>query len=158
ALIFWGKPRDAHAEHAHESTGTMRWVLIVLGVGAIIAGAMNLPGLYSLEKYLHPVLNEESGPYTIGKGALAVVVTLLAAASMYGGWYLYARVLEARIKPGKEDPGYRYLGDIWRGAEMAWGFDWFYNRVIWRGYRRLDAFLSNVFDQQGIDGILVDGV
>jgi len=158
ALIFWGKPRDAHAEHAHESTGTMRWVLLVLGVGAIIAGAMNLPGLYSLEKYLHPVLNEESGPYTIGKLVLAVVVTLLAAASMYGGWYLYARVLEGRIRPGREDPGYRYAGDIWRGAEMAWGFDWFYNRVIWRGYRRLAAFLSNVFDQQGIDGILVDGV
>jgi len=77
---------------------------------------------------------------------------------MYGGWYLYARVLEGRIRPGKEDPGYRYAGDIWRGAEMAWGFDWFYNRVIWRGYRRLDAFLANVFDQQGIDGILVDGV
>src|SRR6266545_4192036 len=158
ALIFWGKPRDAHAEHAHESAGSMRWVLLVLAVGAIIAGAMNLPGLYSLEKYLHPVLNEESGPYTIGKGVLAAVVTLLAAASMYGGWYLYARVLESRIRPGKEDPGYRYAGDIWRGAEMAWGFDWFYNRVIWRGYRRLDAFLANVFDQQGIDGILVDGV
>jgi NADH-quinone oxidoreductase subunit L len=158
ALIFWGKPRDAHAEHAHESTGTMRWVLIVLGVGAIVAGAMNLPGLYSLEKYLNPVLNEESGQYTIAKGVLAAVVTLLAAASMYGGWYLYARVLEGRIRPGREDPGYRYAGDIWRGAEMGWGFDWFYNRVIWRGYRRLDAFLANVFDQQGIDGILVDGV
>jgi len=158
ALIFWGKPRDAHAEHAHESTGTMRWVLLVLGIGTVIAGAMNLPGLYSLEKYLHPVLNEEAGPYTIGKGVLAAVVTLLAAASMYGGWYLYARVLEGKIRPGKEDPGYRYAGDIWRGAEMAWGFDWFYNHVIWRGYRRLAAFLSNVFDQQGIDGILVDGV
>ena len=158
ALVFWGKPRDSHAEHAHESTGPMLWVLIILGVATVLAGAINLPGLHWLENFLHPVLNEESGPYTVGKGVLAAVVTLLAGASMYGGWYMYARVLESKIKPGKEDPGYYYAGDIWRGAEMAWGFDWFYNRVIVRGYRRLDAFLANVFDQQGIDGLLVDGV
>jgi NADH-quinone oxidoreductase subunit L len=158
ALVFWGKPRDAHAEHAHESTGSMKSVLIILGIGAVIAGAMNLPGLHWLENYLHPVLNEEAGPYTVGKGVLAAVVTLLAGASMYGGWYLYARVLESKIKPAKEDPGYYYAGDIWRAMEIAWGFDWFYNRVIVRGYRRLGAFLSGVFDQQGIDGILVDGV
>lgn len=158
ALVFWGKPRDHHAEHAHESTGVMKNVLIILGVGAVLAGAMNLPGLYWLEHYLHPVLGEEAAAYTIGKGVLATVVTLLAAASMYGGWFLYARVLEGKIKPGKDDPGYRYSGDIWRGAELAWGFDWFYNRVIVRGYRALGGFLSSVFDQQGIDGILVDGL
>jgi NADH-quinone oxidoreductase subunit L len=158
ALVFYGKPRDAHADHAHESTGSMRWVLVVLGIGTVIAGVMNLPGLHWLEDFLHPVLNEEAGPYTVGKGVLAAVVTLLAGASMYGGWYLYARVLEGKIKPAKEDPGYYYAGDIWRGAEMAWGFDWFYNRVFVRGYRRFGAFLANVFDQQGIDGILVDGV
>ncbi|HNP70318.1 MAG TPA: NADH-quinone oxidoreductase subunit L [Kouleothrix sp.] len=158
ALVFWGKPRDAHAEHAHESTGGMKIVLIILGVGAIIAGVMNLPGLHWLDSYLHPVLGEEPAPYTIGKGVLAAVVTLLAGASMYGGWYLYARVLEAKIKPGKDDPGFRYAGDIWRGAELAWGFDWFYSRVIVRGYRMLAGFLASVFDQQGIDGILVDGV
>ena len=27
-----------------------------------------------------------------------------------------------------------------------------------RPYRRISAFLSSVFDQQGIDGILVDGL
>jgi NADH-quinone oxidoreductase subunit L len=158
ALIFWGKPRDTHAEHAHESTGSMKIVLIILGVGAVVAGALNLPGLHWLESYLHPVLGEEAAPYTIGKGVLAAVVTLLAMASMYGGWYLYARVLEGKIKSGKEDPGFYYAGDIWRGAELAWGFDWFYNRVIVRGYKLLGGFLASVFDQQGIDGILVDGV
>jgi NADH-quinone oxidoreductase subunit L len=136
----------------------MKIVLIILGVGAVVAGALNLPGLHWLESYLHPVLGEEAAPYTIGKGVLAAVVTLLAMASMYGGWYLYARVLEGKIKSGKEDPGFYYAGDIWRGAELAWGFDWFYNRVIVRGYKLLGGFLASVFDQQGIDGILVDGV
>ncbi|MFN8480173.1 MAG: NADH-quinone oxidoreductase subunit L [Kouleothrix sp.] len=158
ALVFWGRPRDEHATHAHESTGSMKNVLIVLGIGAAIAGIMNLPGIHWLDTYLHPVLGEEAAPFTVGKGVLATVVTLLAMASMYGGWYLYARVLESKIKPSKEDPGYYYAGDIWRGAELAWGFDWFYNRVIVRGYRMISAFLASVFDQQGIDNILVDGV
>ncbi|KPV52295.1 NADH-quinone oxidoreductase subunit L, partial [Kouleothrix aurantiaca] len=85
ALVFWGKPRDDHAAHAHESTGSMKNVLIILGIGAAIAGVMNLPGLHWLETFLHPVLGEEAAPYTVGKGVLATVVTLLAGASMYGG-------------------------------------------------------------------------
>ena len=44
------------------------------------------------------------------------------------------------------------------GAEIGWGFDWFYQRVVVRPYRQISAFLSSVFAQQGIDGILVDGL
>jgi NADH-quinone oxidoreductase subunit L len=41
--------------------------------------------------------------------------------------------------------------------EIAWGFDWFYERIVVRAYRAIARFLSDVFDAQGIDGILVDG-
>ena len=158
ALIFEGKPRSHEAEHAHESGPVMRWPLIVLAVGAVIAGAMNLPGLNWLHNFLNPVLEGEAEPFTVGKGVLAAVTTLLGAGGFYAGWYLYGRALTNRIRVGREDPGYRYAGDIWRGAEIGWGFDWFYDRVVIRPYRAIAAFLSNVFDQQGIDGILVDGV
>jgi NADH-quinone oxidoreductase subunit L len=158
ALIFYGKPRSHEAEHAHESGPIMRWPLVVLGIGTIVAGAMNLPGLYWLSHFLDPVLHEPAEEFTVGKGVLAAATTILAFGALYAGWYLYARVWESRIKPGKEDPGHHYLGDIWRGGEIAWGFDWLYQRAIVRPYRIVSAFLSDVFDQQGIDGILVDGV
>jgi len=125
ALIFYGKQRD-NAYHAHESGSTMRLPLIVLGVGTVLGGLINLPGLYWLSNFLNPVLHEEIAPYTIGKGVLAAVVTLMALGSMYGGWYLYAVTFQSRIKAGKDDPLLYYLGDIWRGAEIGWGFDWFY--------------------------------
>jgi NADH-quinone oxidoreductase subunit L len=157
ALIFYGKPRTPEAEHAHESGPVMRWPLVVLAIGTIIAGAMNLPGLHWLNDFLTPVLHEDAAPFTVAKGILAAVTTLLALGSAWLGWHLYAHVLENRIKVGKEDPGYRYLGDIWRGGEIAWGFDWLYQRAVVRPYRLLSGFLSDVFDQQGIDGILVDG-
>jgi NADH-quinone oxidoreductase subunit L len=157
ALIFYGKQRDT-TYHAHESGPVMRLPLIALAIGTVLGGAINLPGLHWLGSFLEPVLHEEAVEFTIGKGVLATVVTLLALASMYGGWYLYAVMFQSRIKPGKDDPLLYYLGDIWRGAEIGWGFDWFYQRVVVRPYRQISAFLSSVFDQQGIDGILVDGL
>ena len=157
ALIFWGKQRDT-TYHAHESGPPMRLPLVVLAVGTVLGGLINLPGLYWLSNFLNPVLHEEVAPYTIGKGILATVVTLLALGSMYIGWYLYAVTFQSRIRVGKDDPLLYYLGDIWRGAEIGWGFDWFYQRVVVRPYRQISAFLSSVFDQQGIDGILVDGL
>src|SRR5215213_4381290 len=156
-LNFWGKQRD-NTYHAHESGSAMRLPLVALGVGTVLGGLINLPGLYWLSNFLTPVLHEEVAPYTIGKGILATVVTLLALGSMYIGWYLYAVTFQSRIKAGKDDPLLYYLGDIWRGAEIGWGFDWFYQRVVVRPYRQVSAFLSSVFDQQGIDGILVDGL
>jgi NADH-quinone oxidoreductase subunit L len=157
ALIFWGKQRD-NTYHAHESGSLMRLPLVALGVGTVLGGLINLPGLYWLSNFLAPVLHEEVAPYTIGKGVLAAVVTLLALGSMYVGWYLYAVTFQSRIKAGKDDPLQYYLGDIWRGAEIGWGFDWFYQRFVIRPYRQISTFLSSVFDQQGIDGILVDGL
>jgi NADH-quinone oxidoreductase subunit L len=157
ALIFYGKQRD-NTYHAHESGSMMRLPLVVLAIGSILGGLINLPGLYWLSNFLNPVLHEEVAPFTIGQGVMATVVTLLAMGSMYGGWYLYAVTFQSRIKAGKDDPLHHYLGDIWRGAEIGWGFDWFYQRVVVRPYRQISAFLSSVFDQQGIDGILVDGL
>ncbi|MEO7908467.1 MAG: NADH-quinone oxidoreductase subunit L [Roseiflexaceae bacterium] len=157
ALIFYGKQRD-NTYHAHESGPVMRLPLVALAIGTVLGGLINIPGLYWLSNFLTPVLHEEVAPYTIGKGILATVVTLLALGSMYIGWYLYAVTFQSRIKAGKDDPLLYYLGDIWRGAEIGWGFDWFYQRVVVRPYRQISAFLSSVFDQQGIDGILVDGL
>ncbi len=157
ALIFFGKQRDT-TYHPHESGAPMNWVLIVLAVGTLIGGAMNLPipGFSFLHDFLHPVL--EGGEVEPFNFPIAIVTTLLALGSGYVGWWLYARLLANRIKVGKEDPGYHYLGDIWRGGELGWGFDWFYEHAVVRPYRVINRFLSNVFDQQGIDGILVDGV
>jgi NADH-quinone oxidoreductase subunit L len=159
ALIFYGKQRDT-TYHAHESGPTMRWPLVVLAIGAVLGGLMNLPGLHWLASYLTPVLGAEeaSEAYSVGKGVLAVVVTLLAAGAGYAGWYLYAHTFANRIKVGKDDPLLYYLGDLWRGGEIGWGFDWLYQRAVIRPYRVASDFLSSVFDQQGIDGILVDGL
>ncbi|NOK61402.1 MAG: NADH-quinone oxidoreductase subunit L [Chloroflexi bacterium AL-W] len=157
ALIFYGRQRDVDYE-AHESNRTMTTPLIILAVGTVIGGVINLPGLHWLNDYLFPVINEAAAEYTVGKAVFAVVVLVASVGGGYLGWWLYAKVLASRIRFGREDPGFRYLGDIWRGAEIGWGIDWFYERVIIRGHRGLSRFLNDVFDRQGIDGILVEGI
>jgi NADH-quinone oxidoreductase subunit L len=162
ALVFFGKPRDHAAEHAHESGPVMTWPLIILAIGTIIGGAMNLPfsGLHFLDEWLKPVFETPGAPHAEPEGlnyGIAIAATLLAVGMGYLGWWLYTRLFANRIKVGREDPLHRYLGDIWRGMEIAWGFDWFYERIVVRAYRAIARFLSHIFDAQGIDGILVDG-
>jgi NADH-quinone oxidoreductase subunit L len=156
ALIFFGKQRDT-SYTAHEAQGPMLWPMVVLGFGAIIGGIMNLPGVHWLSDYLQPTLNEPPAEFTLGHGILATVTVLASAGMGYLGWWLYARRWEGRVKPGKEDPMERFLGDIWRGSGMGWGLDWLYDRAVVRPYRWLGALLTQVFDREGIDGILVEG-
>jgi NADH-quinone oxidoreductase subunit L len=160
ALIFYGKQRDI-TYHAHDVGGEMRWPLLILAGLTAIGGLINFPGLHFLATYLQPALDEREVIFDtgriIGQVVLAIITLGLAAGAGYSGWYLYTRPFAQRIKLGKDDPLLRYLGDLWRGAEIGWGFDWFYQRVIIRPYRETSTFLREVVDQQGIDDILVDG-
>ncbi len=153
ALIFFGKQRDT-SYHAHDSEPIMHIPLVILAVGAVLIGAINLPGLHWLADYLAPVTLEGHEEFSI---PVAVITLLLSGLAGYTGWWLYNGVLGRRVRPGKEDPAYYYLGDIWTGAEIALGLDWLYQNGVVRPYRVVARFLSDVFDREGIDGVLVEG-
>lgn len=150
ALIFFGKQRDP-GYHPHESPQVMTVPLIVLAVGAVIGGAMNLPVLHWLTDWLEPVLHEEAGQFNLW---LALIATLGAVGMGYLGWWIYT-TNAARIKIGGKDPAYRYSGDIWEGMEEAWYLDRLYQRTVVAGFERLADFLARVFDPQGVDGLVM---
>jgi NADH-quinone oxidoreductase subunit L len=154
ALIFYGNPRDP-AVHPHESGRVMTVPLVVLAVGAVIAGAINLPfaGLELLNTWLSPVLREPSSEINL---VIATLTTAGAIAMSYLGWWFYTNHA-LKVVPGKEDPIYHYSGDIWDGMEAAWYIDNFYYRTIVSGFKWLASFFSRIFDPQGVDG-LVSGV
>jgi len=152
ALVFFGEQRDK-SYHAHESGSFMTIPLMVLMVGALVGGVMNLPGTHWLGHWLEPVLAEEAVELNI---VLAVVTGILAVLAALGGWWYYV-ANAAKVKLGGQDPLYHYLGAFWEGFQEAWYFDDFYNNTVVRGYRGLSSFLARVFDPEGIDGI-VNGV
>jgi NADH-quinone oxidoreductase subunit L len=152
ALVFFGQQRD-HSYHAHESGRVMTVPLVVLAIGAVVGGIINLPWTHWLTDWLFPVLEEEPGTFNLFIAALA---TAGAVGMGYLGWWIYTRNA-SRVKVGGKDPAYRYTGDIWDGLDQAWYVDSAYTRAVVQPFRSLSAFLARVFDPQGIDG-LVTGV
>jgi len=157
ALVFYGEQRDPHY-HAHESGRVMTVPLIVLAVGTIFGGLLNLPAFFPgqplahwLTDWLRPVLAEEPGSFNFWLAALA---TLGAVGMGYLGWRIYTRSA-ARVKVGAKDPAYRFTGDIWDGMEEAWYVDAAYSRFVVQPIRGLASFLARVFDPQGIDGLVM---
>jgi len=150
ALIFFGTQRDP-SYHPHESPQVMTIPLIVLAVGAIIGGAINLPVLHWLTNWLEPVLHEKAGEFNLW---LALIATVGAVGMGYLGWWIYT-TNAAKIKIGGKDPIYRYSGDIWEGMAEAWYLDRLYQRTVVAGFERLSDFLARVFDPQGVDGLVM---
>ncbi|WP_240695662.1 NADH-quinone oxidoreductase subunit L [Candidatus Chloroploca sp. Khr17] len=157
SLIFFGTQRDPHY-HAHESGRAMTVPLVILAVGAAIAGLMNLPTLFSgmpaahlLTDWLKPVLHEEAGKFN---PLLALFATIGAVGMGYLGWSVYTRNA-AKVKVGGQDPAYYYTGDIWDTLEAAWYVDTLYQRAVVGPFRTIGNFLAQVFDPQGIDGLVV---
>jgi NADH-quinone oxidoreductase subunit L len=164
ALVFFGKPRSEAAQKAHESGPVMRVPLIVLAVGAILGGIINLPsfapdlpGTHLLGDWLKPTLEEEALPFGAAQIVLALVTTLASAATGYAGYRFYLGN-SARIKPGERnvrDPLYPVTGDLWELSSEALGFNGL-ARYVRQGYTWLGARLAS-FDARGLDG-LVDAV
>jgi len=156
SMVFFGNQRD-HTYHPHESGKFMTIPLIILAVGSVLAGAMNLPGLHWLTHWLEPVLHTHAHEFGAKELGLAVITTLLAIGSAYAGWRYYLNN-ESKLQVGTRDPLYHYTGDLWEMLENAWYFDKIYEKyLVVPGFRQLAAFLAKIFDAQGIDG-MVNGV
>lgn len=158
ALVFYGEQRD-HTYHAHESGAVMTIPLIVLAVGAVVAGVINLPhgeymGSQLLANWLKSTIAVETTTFGATQLTLAVVTTLLAIGSGYLGWWIYNRTA-SKLKLGGNDPAYFYLGDIWDALAEAWYVDRAYERyTIVPGFKYLAGFLARTFDPQGVDGLV----
>jgi len=147
-MVFFGKPRSENAEHAVESSPLMTTPLIVLAVLSLIAGALNLPGVGSLGKWLAPVLGEyEVETFQIG---VAGFFTVLSIAALAVAWLLYRN---AFTKVADKDP-LEKLGALYVFSKRAWFIDAFYQNVVVKLFYAASSFLARVLDIGGIDGLV----
>ena len=84
-LVFHGTPRDQHAfDHAHESPAVMTIPLIILAVGALFAGFLNLPGIFggnlNVSHWLAPSVADHHPHVGIGTELLAIATSVIAFA------------------------------------------------------------------------------
>ena len=96
---FWGQERDKKLfSHAHESPRVMTIPLIILAIGAVVAGYLGFPHLSLIERWLEPVFarrgehRRSSPPASRSSGCLLAVSGLVAI----GGAYLAYRAYVGR--------------------------------------------------------------
>jgi NADH-quinone oxidoreductase subunit L len=145
-LVFPGRPRTEEAEHARESGWLMTIPLIVLTIGTIVAGLLNLPGDLALDRWLESsVGHHEAPPFNL---TIAIVFTSLTLIALAAAWFLYRNPARAEHEA---DAG---LG---RFLLRAWRIDDLYQTVIVKPFYAISTVCAQVIDLGVIDAA-VNGV
>jgi len=153
-LTFFGAPRWPQGRRPHESPPLMTLPLLILGVLALVGGAILGPSIGSgpLYRFLTPVLGKagEGGAYTAPTALLQVLALVALALGAVVAWGIYGsgRVDWPRLRE-------RYAA-VWRPLAGKLYVDELYEFFTVHLGRALAAVLA-VFDQRGIDGA-VNGV
>ncbi len=139
-MVFFGAARSEAAEHAPENPPLITIPLSLLAFGAVIGGALNLPGLHSLTDWIEHTLHVHVSEFNLQVAAISTGLALLAIGL---AWLIYGRKPLTR---GQADPLRKWLGPIFVGMENKWWVDEIYNAIIIRPYIALAAFLADVVD------------
>jgi NADH-quinone oxidoreductase subunit L len=153
--VFFGKPRGHGAEHAKESSPSMVFPLIVLGIMSIVVGFLGFPNIggRELNKFHHflatnPDLHEHAPELLIALGSVVIVViAIFTGAMIYRGKALEADAL---------DPLERWFPLPFKILNNKYYIDEFYEKTFilattWWG-RLMDAF-----DRWILNGLFVWG-
>lgn len=148
-MVFGGKARTEAAAHAKESPAVMTAPLVMLALLSIVGGALNLPGFHTFTLWLeHTFGAVHPGEFN---WIVAGISLTLALIGLLFAWMLYGRKFEA-LKT--DDPLRRILGPIFTAFERKWWVDELYGAVIIKPYQKVSAFLAEIIDAAGIDGIV----
>ena len=153
---------EEEAKHLHEAPWIMTVPLIVLAVGAVLGGLINLPhvlpGAGWLEHWLEPS-TAGSEPYLaevhLSAGlewGLMALATLIAAAGILGAWYFLKTDRLVRASEATEEVGiqsvllHKYYVDELYDTLVVRPIAWLSQRVLWK-----------FMDDGVIDGAAVNG-
>ncbi len=140
-MVFFGKPRHEAAAKAEESPKVITIPLMVLAALSVVGGALNLPGVETLTKWLeHTVEFIEPGEFVM---SVALTSTALALIAIFISWLLYGR---EPLKAGEADPLKKMFGPIFTGMERKWFVDEGYKALFIDRYVDITRFTADVID------------
>jgi NADH-quinone oxidoreductase subunit L len=156
-MVFFGKCRADHhtQQHLHESPRVMTLPLVVLAIGALIAGYIGLPSLFGGSQFGHwlePVVGahaEEHSQHLLELGLMGISIS----AAAFGFLIAYLMYYRAALSP--ERLATLAGGVFYRLFDRKYYLDEIYQVIFVNGTLLL-ARIGSLFDQYVIDGI-VDG-
>ncbi len=163
---FWGQERDKKLHHhAHESPKAMTVPLVILAIGAALAGYIGLPRLSLIEHWLEPVFHgSETAAAVAGSAEAAAtaahspiewVLLGVSALVALGGAYLAYRAYVVNTDWPKRVR--ESLGWFARLVENKYYVDEAYTAIIVQPLKDIAGWFARTVDQRGIDGA-VNGV
>jgi NADH-quinone oxidoreductase subunit L len=132
-LVFAGTPRDPHlAEHAHEPPLSMALPLVLLSIGAVMAGALDWPhalgGHERFTHFLEPMFAAAGIPFVAShNGELVMALSVaIVFAGIAAAWAVYRRPDAPLAEP------WPWIANWWLEFKNGWGFDDMYDRAFVR--------------------------
>jgi len=150
-MTFLGRARSEAAEHAHESQPVILAPLVLLAIGVIVVGILQLNPDGMITQALEPVVGATalgaglSVPALIGMAVAVALLSLALAWWIYGSGRVDTVVFRERLEP------------MATAAQRGWYVDRAYDVVIVQPAKTLARLTSDVFDALVIDGA-VNGI
>ena len=148
--VFEGPLKVPEGVHVHDVPPTMAAALIPLGVLSVVGGAINLPGLFTLEHFLEPVV----GPGHVPEGLTPWVLGGIALLVATGGILLARALYTSRAGSLRRRKAYAKAPWLVDAARNKFYVDTAYGRGIVLPGKALSGYLAYVFDARYIDGIV----
>jgi len=150
-MTFLGRARSDAADHAHESQPVMLAPLVLLAIGVVVVGILQLSPDGAVTQALEPVVGATalgaglSVPALIGMAVAVALLSLAIAWWIYGSGRVDTVAFRERLEP------------MATAAQRGWYVDRAYDVVIVQPAKALARLTSDVFDALVIDGA-VNGI
>ena len=142
-MTFFGERRWTEGVQPHESPGVMTAPMVVLGIGSVVSGFL-LVHVFSLERFLEPVLGEPSKDHLIPPLVTGILTTAVVAVGVFVAYSMYAKKPVPVTAPVAVSP-------LTTAARKNLYADSFNESVLMRPGQYLTRALV-FFDNRGIDG------
>jgi NADH-quinone oxidoreductase subunit L len=150
-LTFLGRARSSAAEHAHEAPPVMVVPVVVLAIGVVVVGILQLNPDGVMTKALEPVVGATALGAGLSVAALIGIAVAVALLSLAIAWWIYGsgRVDTVAFRERMEPMA--------TAAQHGWYVDRAYDVAIVQPAKALARLTSDVVDALVIDGA-VNGI
>ena len=140
-VVFHGSPRDAHAfDHAHEPPAVMTVPLVILAIGALFAGFLNLPALFGgsqqVTHWLAPSVAEHAHE-------AAHSTEIIAIAASVAAFFVGILIAWRKFGQGAEEPVFSGFASF---AYHTFRVNEFYDVMLVRPYKAIGGAIANFID------------
>jgi NADH-quinone oxidoreductase subunit L len=164
AMTFLGKFRGTHEQehHLHESPAAITIPLIVLAILAVVGGFVGIPevfahGAHKLKDFLDPIFagtNKYVAAHAHAEHLSHATEYMLMGISVAGALAALLYAWNKFSKYEKSDAAETGIGKV---LANKWYVDELYDAMIVKPRNSIAAFLNNIVERKGVDGI-VNGV